>query len=135
MIVLDSSLLVAYYNRRDVHHVAAAETMEEIAAETWGRALLLEYVFAETTTVLLARRGLRAASAVGNALLEAREVDFIPCSELFDETYATFRNQRRRALSFVDAAIVTAARSLGADHVATFDADFRSLTGIRVVPS
>jgi predicted nucleic acid-binding protein len=135
LIVLDSSLLVAYYNRRDVHHAAAAETMRAIAAETWGRALLLEYVFAETTTVLLARRGLRAATSVGTGLLEARELDFVPCSQLFDDAFEVFRRQHRRSLSFTDAAIVAATRRYEASHLATFDADFRGLAGIVVVPS
>jgi predicted nucleic acid-binding protein len=38
MIVLDSSFLVAYHNRRDVHHRAAAATMERLVADEWGPA-------------------------------------------------------------------------------------------------
>lgn len=135
MIVLDSSFLIAYHNRRDVHHSAAADAVTSLANGMWGRALLLEYVFLEVTTVLLGRRGLRTASAVGAALLDAREIEFVPCSDLFVDTLETFTRQRRRSLSFTDAAIVTAARRFGAKHVATFDADFRGLTGITVVPS
>jgi predicted nucleic acid-binding protein len=135
VIVLDSSFLVAYHNTRDVHHDAAVQTMERLVAGVWGRGLLLEYVFVEVVTVLLARRGLDAASRVGSAFLDARELDFVPCSDIFLETLETFRMQGDRKLSFVDAAIVTVARN-GDDGtvVATFDSDFESVAGISIVP-
>jgi predicted nucleic acid-binding protein len=69
MMVLDSSFLVAYHNRRDVHHGAAAATMERLVAAEWGPALLLEYVLLEVVTVLLARRGLDVAVRVATTLL------------------------------------------------------------------
>jgi predicted nucleic acid-binding protein len=79
VIVLDSSFLVAYHNRRDVHHDAASAVMRQIVGGEWGRALLLEYVFVEVVTVLLARRGLSSASEAATTLLEADEVEFVPC--------------------------------------------------------
>jgi hypothetical protein len=72
VIVLDSSFLVAYHNRRDVHHGAAAATMEKLVTGEWGPALLLEYVFLEVTTVLLARRGLYVAARLAAILLQPR---------------------------------------------------------------
>jgi predicted nucleic acid-binding protein len=135
VIVLDSSLLVAYHNERDVHHAAAGAVLEEVIAGTWGRALLLEYVFLEVVTVLLARRGLPTALAVGSLLMQAREIDFVPCSDFFLDTFETFRSQARGDLSFTDAAIVTAARRHPPGYVATFDSDFRGVDGVTVVPS
>lgn len=134
VIVFDSSFLIAYHNIRDVHHVAAAQAMEELMDGSWGRGLLLEYVLLEVTTVLLARRGLPLASTVATVLLQAREVDFVPCSEFFLDTLETFRSQPIAKLSFTDAAIVTVARRRGANRVATFDSDFRDINGISIVP-
>ncbi|MBI3455489.1 MAG: type II toxin-antitoxin system VapC family toxin [Candidatus Rokubacteria bacterium] len=113
MVVLDSSFLIAYHNARDLHHHAAARAMERLVAGEWGRALLLEYVFLEVATVLLTRRGLRVAAAVASALLEAREVDFVPCSELFPAAWETFRTQPHGTLSFTDAAIASSASPRG----------------------
>lgn len=135
MIVLDSSFLVACHNARDAHHAAAARVLAEIIAGRWGRGLLLEYVFLEVMTVLLVRRGLDVATRVGARLLEAREVDFVPCSEVFIDALHAFRTQRTGRLSFTDAAIVAVARLRGAEAVATFDADFRRLDSVRVVPA
>ncbi|MFQ6045728.1 MAG: type II toxin-antitoxin system VapC family toxin [Gemmatimonadales bacterium] len=134
MIVLDSSFLIAYHNTRDVHHAAAARAMVHLVAGQWGRCLLLEYVFLEVVTVLLARRGLATAQGVGQTLLDAREVDFVPCSDLFLDALDTFNGQREDRLSFTDAAIVTLARRHHPGFVATFDTDFQGLDGVTVVP-
>ncbi|MGH3132514.1 MAG: type II toxin-antitoxin system VapC family toxin [Gaiellaceae bacterium] len=135
MVVLDSSFLVAYHNSRDVHHRAATNTMERLVAGEWGRGLLLEYVVVEVATVLLARRGLETASKVTRALLESREVDFLPCSDAFIETFETFTRQTRGTLSFTDAAIVTVARKTPGTVVATFDSDLAREAGITAVPA
>lgn len=134
MILLDTSFIVGFHNSRDVHHQAAKAPMDDIIAGKWGQALLLEYVFLEVATVLLARRGLSVASSVGSVLLQAREVDFVPCSEIFLDTLETFLHQSQTALSFADAAIVTAARRFKAETVATFDREFDKIKGIKVVP-
>lgn len=134
MVVLDSSFVIAYHNARDVHHAGAVRAMDELTGGKWGRGLLLEYVFLEVVTVLLARRGLSVASTVGSVLLQAREIDFVPCSELFLDALETFRNQGSTKLSFVDAAIVTVARRQDVGVIATFDRDFQSIKGITLVP-
>lgn len=133
MVVLDSSFLIAYYNARDTHHAAAARAMVQLLAGAWGPAVLLEYVFLEVVTVLAARRDRATAVAVGGTLLEAREVTFVPCSERFLEAWDVFRGAAGR-LSFTDAAIVAAARDEQSTSVLTFDADFRDVDGVRVVP-
>lgn len=135
MIILDSSFLVAYHNDRDAHHAASRDVMEHLIAGEWGRAILLEYVFLEVATVLLARRGLLTALTVADTLLRAREVDFIPCSDLFLDALHTFRTQASGKLSFTDAAIVALARNHSPGRVATFDADFVGLSGVSVVPA
>lgn len=135
MIVLDSSFLVAYHNRRDVHHGAAAATMERLVAGEWGPALLPEYVFLEVVTVLRARRGLDAAVRVATILLHAGDVEFVTSSDMFLDVMETFRGQRHGHWSFADAAIVTVARRRAARFVATFDRDFRQVEGLAVVPA
>lgn len=134
MIVLDTSFIVAFHNSRDIHHAAAKPVMDDIVSGKWGQALLLEYVFLEVATVLLARRGLSVASSVTSVLLQSREVDFVPCSEIFLDTLETFRNQSGTKLSFVDAAIVTTARRFNAETIATFDKEFEEIKGIAIVP-
>ena len=91
-------------------------------------------MFLEVVTALLARRGIEVASRFGAILLGAREIDVIPCSEVFLDAFETFRRQRGVKLSFTDAAIVAVARRRQVERVATFDDDFRRVDGIVVMP-
>ena len=100
MIVLDSSFIVAFHNERDAHHSLARGWMERFLEGEWGRGLLLEYVFLEVMTVLLVRRDIGVAARVGWLLLEAGELDFVPCSDLFPDAFRMFTRQGRTRLSF-----------------------------------
>ena len=135
MIVLDSSFLVAFHNHDDVHHESAAEAMGELLDGKWGEALLPEYVFVEVTTVLAARRNLSAAIQVGEILLEARELELVPCREILTEAFEVFRGQKgRKVLSFADSAIVAIARRRKAEFIATFDRGFEQIKDLAIVP-
>jgi predicted nucleic acid-binding protein len=135
VIVLDSSFLIAYRNSRDAHHAKAREVMARIARGEWGDALLPEYVFLETVTVIAARVDQRTATETGEALLAAKELTFVPCSELFLEAFKRFQAQAKPRLSFTDAAMLVVAQRFGADRIATFDEDFRAEKDIKVVPT
>ena len=135
MIVLDSSFLIAFHNGRDVHQAAAASAMESLLRGEFGRHLLIEYVFLEVVTVVLARRGHRAALDMADILLDAEELDFLPCSDLFPAVLREFRIRSAARLSFADAAIVAAAQRHGAEFIATFDEGFRGIEGITMVPA
>lgn len=135
MILLDTSFVVAFHNRRDTHHAAASETFPRVVKGEWGRILLLEYVFLEIVTVLASRRDLATAVSVGEILLGAREIEFVPCSPHFFASYQVFREQDVTRLSFADAAIVAVARDRGARAIATFDVDFRGISGVEIVPA
>lgn len=133
MIVLDTSFLVAFHNRRDVHHPAATAVMERFLGGEWGEGLLPESVFLEVVTVLQRRVDPAIATAVGDQLLAARELTFVPSSDLFLPTVDTFRGLSARGLSFADAAIVTLARRHSPGYVAGFDAGFRQLDGVTLI--
>jgi len=132
MIVLDSSFLIAFHNQRDAHHPAASVLMNRFLNGEWGRGLLLEYVFLEVATVLLVRRNLDVSTRVGRLLLEADELEFVPCSDLFNEVLATFTGQGSTRLSFADAAIAHVAWQAADGLVLTFDEELRKAPAIRV---
>lgn len=134
MIVLDSSFLIGFHNERDAHHPAARMLMDEFLAGAWGRGLLLEYVFLEIMTVLVVRRGVSTARQVGRILLDAEELEFVPCSGFFLAVFQTFSTQPGIRLSFADAAIVETARERAEGQVLTFDQEFRRIHGLRIYP-
>jgi len=130
---MDSSFLIGFYNQRDAHHQESHRLMDEFLAGKWGKGLLLEYVFLEVMTVLLARRDLAAAAQVGLILLEAKELEFVPCSDFFSETRDAFTAQSHTKLSFTDAAISYVAQKRADGLVLSFDEEFRKVPGVRMV--
>jgi len=134
LIVLDSSFLVAFHNSSDVHHAAAKKAMRRLLEDEWGERLLPEYVFLEVVTVLAARRDAATALGTADLLLRARELEFVPASPHFLETYETFRTEAHRGLSFADASIVALCRLRGAEYIASFDSDFRRVPRLTVIP-
>lgn len=133
-LVLDSSFLIASHNSRDAHHESATALMERITAGEWAEVVLLEYVVLEVLTVLRMRLDAAAAISVGELLLDSREIQFRPCSDIFLAAFETLGSEPRAELSFVDAAIVTVAREADPGYVATFDRDFEDLAGVTVIP-
>ena len=105
-----------------------------VGVALYGRALLPEYVFLEVVTVLMARLDQTGAAAAGRALLQSREVDFLPCSEVFLEAFETFSGPGSAGLSFTDAAVVTLARRNDPPYVATFDRGLAAAGGVVAVP-
>jgi predicted nucleic acid-binding protein len=135
VIVLDSSFLIGFHNERDGHHQAARALMDRFLAGEWGKGLLLEYIFLEIVTVLLVRRDHAVAARVGRILLDAAELEFVPCSDLFVETMQDFSIQAGTRLSFADAAMLGVARSRADGLILSFDEEFRKISGLHVNPS
>ncbi len=108
--------------------------MRRLLGEEWGLALLPEYVFLEIVTVLSLRCDLQTAVRSGEALLQAREVEFVSCSEFFLDSWRIFRQQERGKLSFADAAILAIAEGRAAEAIATFDRTLSRAAGNRSVP-
>lgn len=135
MIVLDASFVVAYFNEDDVHHVAAVGAWPDVVDGRWGPVLLPEYIFLEVVTVLASRRGLERAVSGGTQLLDASQFEFVNCSPYFLSAFEAFRIQRSTKMSLADASVLAIAKARSADHVATFDRDFRKVPGISVIPA
>jgi len=106
--------------------------MNHFLAGKWGKGLLLEYVLLEIMTVLLMRRDLAVATRVGQILLEAEELEFVPCSDFFALSMRKFVAQKNTRLSFVDSAIATVAENRSNGLLLSFDEEFRKLPNLRL---
>ena len=82
--------------------------------------------------MLLLRRDIGVVARVGRLLLDAGELDFVPCSDLFSDAFEMFTHQRSTRLSFADAAIAHVAQQRADGLMLTFDEEFGKLPGIRV---
>jgi len=134
VIVLDTSLLVAWTHRRDVHHPAAAQFMVEFAQGALGKGLLLEYVFQEFVTVVQRRIDHATAVRVARHLRRAKDLEFIPSAGYFDAALEVFEHQEHQGLSLVDSMIVAAARHRSQGRIASFDRGFDGVEGVTRLP-
>ena len=78
MIVLDSSFLVGFNNERDAHHKTAR-------ANEW----IVFWVESGGRDLAVARR-------VGRLLLDAEELDFVSCGDLFMDAWDCPRTRERQ---------------------------------------
>lgn len=133
MIFLDSSAIIAYKNVDDKNHKKAVNIFQKLNAGEYGIGVISEFVFSEVTTVLALRKSMEAAKEVGTVLLEAKEIEIIKASEVFERTWEIFSNQKDTGLSFVDASNLACMVLRKIRKIATFDRDFLRMMAVEVV--
>jgi predicted nucleic acid-binding protein len=133
LIFLDSSAIIAYKNADDINHKKASDIFQKLNAGDYGIGVISEFVFSEVTTVLALRRSMDAAKEVGNVLLEAREIEIMRASEVFERSWEIFSNQENTGLSFVDASNLACMEIRKIRKIATFDKDFIKIKSVEVV--
>ncbi len=135
MIVVDTSVLLGYIDKRDVHHSLALHAMSSFADGVWGKGLLLEHVFLETVSVLKRKRSTVDAIEAGYFLRRAHQFEFVPCSDHFLAFWNEYQSDYLSTLSFIDTAVAVMARQRAGGKVLTFDRGFRNVPGIQVLPA
>ncbi len=133
MIFLDSSAIIAYKNADDINHRKASDIFQKLNAGDYGIGVISEFVFSEVTTVLALRKSMDAAKEVGNILLEAREIEIMRASEVFERSWEIFSEQENTGLSFVDASNLACMKMRKIKKIATFDKDFVKIRSVEVV--
>ncbi len=133
MIFLDSSVIIAYKNSDDINHEKAVNIFQKLNAGDFGIGVISEFVFLEVTTVLALRKSMEAAKDVGSVLLDAKELEIMKASEVFERSWEIFSNQEDSGLSFVDASNLACMEMRKIRKIATFDKDFLGRSEVEVV--
>jgi predicted nucleic acid-binding protein len=114
MIILDTSFLIAFYNKRDSRHEKALKIFDEI---TNDKLVISDYIFDEIVTFLRAKVPWIAIE-VGENILENLDIirvndeDFRTAWELFNKF---------NKLSFTDCTTLSLSKRLKIRRVVTFD--------------
>jgi len=133
LILLDSSLIVAYSNEADENHDKALKVVEDIDRGRYGSPVITDYIFDEVITVMLFKtRSLRRTVELGGTLLNANLLVRIE-EDLFNLAWKIFADQQKPSFSFTDCTSIAACRANGISDIATFDEDFRKLEQLNVV--
>ncbi|MDX2179560.1 MAG: PIN domain-containing protein [Bryobacteraceae bacterium] len=134
MIVIDSSVIIAAYLDRDVHHAKGRAMLEHIREGRWGRGIVPEYVFVETMNVLKRKVSFLVAIEAGHHIQQSMDVDLVPSTEVLKPVWEAFQRDFSTNLSFVDHAIAQVARQRAGGKILTFDRAFRGLPGLTIFP-
>ncbi len=133
MIFLDSSVIIAYKNADDTNHTKAVEIFSKLNKGEYGKGVISEFIFTEVTTVLALKSDLNTATDVGNILLDAKEIEIMKASDVFERTWEIFKDQKNTKLSFVDASNIACMEQRKIKKIATFDRDFLKIGYVEVV--
>ncbi len=127
---VDTSAWFAFANRRDPEHEAVDATFRAFQ----GRLVTSNFIFDEAVTLSLYRLGKKPAQAVGEALLDAREVDLIRLTvDVETNAWRMFCKRAEKHYSFTDCMSFILMKRLGIEIAASLDDDF-SAEGFRTVP-
>ncbi len=128
--VIDTSVIVAFFNAEDERHGRARGMMEAASGGEYGVLLLPEYVFDEAVTLALSRKNKQSAIALGQWMLDS-PFEFVYSDPLsFDGAWNLFQHSTR--LSFTDCFIAVVARERGA-AVMSFDEGFQTIAGLKII--
>ncbi len=132
VIFLDTSFLVAYYNKKDEHHKKARRWVEKVRFKKLVL-VISDYVFDELLTVVLVRRGKDFSIQAGRKLRKDKRIFMIRVSEnIFEEAWKIYEDFKDKKWSFTDCTSYKLIESLGIRKAASFDEHFKEF-GIEIV--
>jgi len=135
-VLIDSSVIIAFFNKRDKNHRRAVDLLKEAMTHNYGLIFTSDYVIDETVTYLLKRiRRADVAIRAGKFLLGNLEgfPDLFKIiftnEDIFSRAWALFERLSKRGLSFTDCILLSIAKDYNL-AIMTFDDDFSGLVSI-----
>lgn len=125
--LLDTSFLLAYYNKDDALHARAKALAEKLRGD---EQIITDYILAEFLNVATHRTSKARATQFAKQLLGSDAS--VPLTNARTLNYALRIWDKKHKLSFTDATLVAHAINEEA-RIATFDNEFKHVPGIRVV--
>ena len=89
-----------------MYNKKAQDIFHNISKGKYGKAVISEFILSEVTTVLALKINLDAAVEVGNVLLDAREIEIMKASDVFERAWEIFRDKGNTNFSFVNTSIL-----------------------------
>lgn len=131
-VFIDTNIFIAYANARDEQHEKALQIMGRIMAFEYGLPVTSDYVFDEAVTVAFARTNDKTVSVkLGNQIMSSIRV--LKINEfVFGKAWRIFKSSSSK-LSFTDCTNIAFLEVVKDNKIATFDAEFEKVDGIKVI--
>jgi predicted nucleic acid-binding protein len=125
-VIVDTSGLYALVDRRDPHHLQAANFLK--AQATVGGLLVCNHVFDEIMTLVKARLGIQVALQLGLRLRNSRFIEMVIFSTAEEqETWRVFSRYSDKEWSYTDCACLVLAQQRGLQQAFAFDHHFTQM--------
>lgn len=129
-ILLDTSFIFAFFNKKDEHHESADKIMQALRNGLFGKLFISDYVFDEFVTLAGAHLRFDLAEEWGQTLLNSSSIELLTTDKTeFDEAWKLFI--RYKELSFTDCTLLAISKHFGIDNIASFDSDFDKTKAIK----
>ncbi|MEK6887013.1 MAG: PIN domain-containing protein [Nanoarchaeota archaeon] len=129
-ILLDTSFIFAFFNKKDEHHESAEKIMQALRNGLFGKLFISDYVFDEFVTLAGAHLRFDLAEEWGQALLDSQKIEFLTTdNDEFKTAWELFKQFKE--LSFTDCTLLSISKHLGIDNIASFDSDFDKTKAIK----
>jgi len=130
-IFLDTSFLVAFYNKGDKDHLKARRFISK--AKEGNIFIISDYIFDETLTVLLVRGGKPLSVEAGHKILEDKRIYLLHIDEeIFQKAWLVYHNFQDKKWSFTDCTSYVLMKNLSINTGASFDDHFNQFGFITV---
>ncbi len=131
-VFIDTGVFVAYVNKSDEHHDAAAPLLESITRNEYGAPFTSDYVFDEVVTVALRRTKKVAKASEAGTLILGDEKKKVPqfvnilqvTRDVFNDAWNIFQHYPEKRLSFTDCTSISLMHKRSIDCIASFDENF-----------
>lgn len=122
---LDTSVLVALYDKTDEHHAGALALMETVRRERIGL-VMSDYILDEAVTTALTRIGRETAVRVGEFILGSSVVRLVWLDEAIKlEAWEYFKRHSDKKYSFTDCTSFVLMKDMKVTKYLSFDEHFK----------
>src|SRR5208283_2284335 len=124
-VFVDTSALVALFDRKDANHQQAKAVLGKIKTDR-TRMLITDYIFDECITTVLSVAGHQTAVAVGEFIMSSKIIEMIwldMAAKL--KAWDFFKKHSDKIFSFTDCTSFVLMKELRVDKYFSFDSDFK----------
>lgn len=124
-ILLDTSAMVAFSDRKDYHHGAARGLFEKIAREKI-RIVVTDYILSECVTTILMRTNHSNAVKAGEFILASKAIELVWLDEpIKRKAWEYFKQHSDKKYSFTDCTSFILMKEMQLTRYLSFDAHFK----------
>lgn len=125
MVFIDTSALVAFFNKSDRHHLEAVAMLRMIK-EQKIKLLISDYIFDETVTTILTKVGHNVAVRVGEFIFNHKIIEIVWLTDTIKkQAWDYFKKYSDKIYSFTDCTSFVLMKEREIFYYFSFDEDFR----------